>query len=294
MASKRTVLITGCSDGGLGSSLALAFHNAGWRVFASARDPKKLSATVAAGIESVVLDVSSEDSLKQAVATVSELAGGSLDALVNNAGATYRMPILDLDLKKVRGLFELNVISVIATIQAFFPLLLKSPKGGMVINNSSIVVYAGVPFEASYNASKAATSMLTRNLRLELEPFGIKVVELVTGLVQTNIYQNSPTASLPANSVYNVAKEDVEKFLGGAEAHSAGADATQWAKEVVQELSKEKLPAHVWKGAQTLQVRIASMFPSWILDGTLIKMSGLDAVARKVMEGGGLAKLKRA
>jgi NAD(P)-dependent dehydrogenase (short-subunit alcohol dehydrogenase family) len=146
-STKKTMLITGCSDGGLGSALALAFHKSGWRVFASARNLKKLQETEAAGIESMQLDVTSLDSIKVAVSKISELTGGSLDALLNNAGAGYNMPFLDLDTQKVRDLFELNVFSNISTIQAFAPLLIKAR--GMVINNTSIVSSFGLPIQSA-------------------------------------------------------------------------------------------------------------------------------------------------
>lgn len=70
MTPKQTILITGCSDHSLGSALALAFHKAGYRVFASARNPSKLTHVEAAGIETVQLDVTSEESIAAAAAAV--------------------------------------------------------------------------------------------------------------------------------------------------------------------------------------------------------------------------------
>jgi 1-acylglycerone phosphate reductase len=111
MSVKKSVLITGCSDGGSGSALALQFHRSGYRVFATARNLSKLHETEAVGTESIQLDVTSQESLKQCVATVSERTGGGLHVLVNNAGAGYSMPLLDFDMDEVRKLFELNVFS---------------------------------------------------------------------------------------------------------------------------------------------------------------------------------------
>jgi threonine dehydrogenase-like Zn-dependent dehydrogenase len=87
MASKRSILITGCSEGGLGAALAQAFHDTGrWRVLASARNPKTMEHLAAGGIETLVLDVLSEESIKAAVEQVSTLTKGKLDALLLNAG----------------------------------------------------------------------------------------------------------------------------------------------------------------------------------------------------------------
>jgi 1-acylglycerone phosphate reductase len=187
MASKRTVLITGCSDGSLGSALAFAFHKAGWRVIVSARNIAKLKNSVAAGLEAVQLDVTSEESIANAVSAVSELTSGSLDALVNNAGAGFCLPLLDIDISKMHDLFELNVFPLVSVTRAFFPLLIQPSHGSMLINHTSGagMITTGMPFQGAYAASKAAAASLTENLRLELQPFGIKVINIVTGSVKS-------------------------------------------------------------------------------------------------------------
>src|ERR1700744_3574332 len=106
----RTVLITGCSDGGLGAALAMAFHKRGDRVIATARDPAKMTSLAAQGIETLALDVVSEASIKSAVAHVSAKTGGALDVLVNNAGRGYSTPLLDASLSEVSKLLELNTL----------------------------------------------------------------------------------------------------------------------------------------------------------------------------------------
>lgn len=89
---QRTVLITGCSKHGLGHALAIAFHNAGLRVFATARDPSRMAGLPEMGIECLQMDVCDQDSIGGCVERVRELtreeAGGEgrLDCLVNNAG----------------------------------------------------------------------------------------------------------------------------------------------------------------------------------------------------------------
>lgn len=90
----RTILITGCSDGGLGAALATQFHKRGDRVLATARNPAKMASLTALGIETLKLDVLSDESIKACVEEVSALTGGKLNMLVNNAGAGYSMPIV--------------------------------------------------------------------------------------------------------------------------------------------------------------------------------------------------------
>ena len=172
----QTVLITGCSDGGLGVALAVALHEAGLHVYATARDPSKMSQLASLGIETLVLDVESESSITACVGKIS-----GLDILVNNTGALTLMPVADVSIAKAKKLFDLNVWSQIAMTQAFLPLLLES-KLGMIVNQTSILAVTTMPFQAVYNASKAALAMLSDTLRLELQPFGIKVIDLKTEL----------------------------------------------------------------------------------------------------------------
>jgi NAD(P)-dependent dehydrogenase (short-subunit alcohol dehydrogenase family) len=84
--SKKTVLITGCSEGGIGSSLALEWHNQGYRVFATARRLEAMETLAKAGIELLAMDVTDPESLRKTAEQVSEKTGGTLDVLVNNAG----------------------------------------------------------------------------------------------------------------------------------------------------------------------------------------------------------------
>jgi 1-acylglycerone phosphate reductase len=116
MSSQRTVLITGCSDGGLGAALALAFHTAGLKVYATARNSAKLGQCSSAGIETLIIDVLSSESIQNAASKLPYL-----DILVNNAGAEYLMPIADLDIADAKKIFDLNVWSYIEVTQAFLP-----------------------------------------------------------------------------------------------------------------------------------------------------------------------------
>jgi 1-acylglycerone phosphate reductase len=99
----RTVLITGCSDGGIGAALAIAFHNAGLKVIATARNPAKMESLRRAGIETRRLDILSDSSIKECIAQITEL-----DILVNNAGNVYVDPLSDLPIESGKELFDLN------------------------------------------------------------------------------------------------------------------------------------------------------------------------------------------
>lgn len=282
--AKRTILITGCSDGSLGAALALAFHKSGWRVFATARNPTKMSGLESAGIETLKLDVLSDESLTAAVAKVGDLTGGSLDALLNNAGMGLNMPVMDLSVEQGKKVFDLNVWSVVSTSQAFLPLLLKSTKGGLLVNNTSIAGTLPLPFGGAYIASKAATIQLTHVMKLELAPFGIKVIELRTGGVSSGFYTsfgtNEVSTKLPEHSIYQVAKEPVEKVLGGEifgkHVMETNMDASVWAKQVVADLSKTKPPAVLVRGSGAMTAWLTSFLPTSFYDWMMKRATSVE------------------
>lgn len=84
---QKTVLITGCSEGGIGDALAQEFHRKGLRVFATTRNLSKIEHLESLGLDILPLDVTHESSIKQAVESIKAATGGTLDFLVNNSGA---------------------------------------------------------------------------------------------------------------------------------------------------------------------------------------------------------------
>lgn len=240
--SKRTVLITGCSDGGMGAALAIAFHQAGLHVYATARNHSAMTQVSSAGIETLTLDIQSESSIADCVSKVN-----SLDILVNNAGASYSMPVSDISIAESKRIFDVNVWAQIAVTQAFLPLLRKSK--GMIVNQTSVVACMAIPFQSVYNASKAAMVMLSDCQRLELAPFGIRVVDLRTGGVATNLIKNQiekTQVTLPKGSIYEPAKEAVESAMRNDKMANAGTPAALWAKQVVQDLLKKTPASVIW------------------------------------------------
>lgn len=275
---ERIVLITGCSEGGMGAELAKAFHAAGLKVYATARDQSKMKGLTDLGIETISLDIRSEASIKKCVEQIS-----SLDILVNNAGASYTMPIADMSIQKAKDLFDTNVWGHLALTQSFIPLLQKSSKA-MVVNHTSVGVGAAIPFQAAYNASKAAMSMFSDVLRLELQPFDIAVVNLKTAGVKTNIVNNvqAEQPRLPESSIYAPAKELTEKALRLEWVESIGIPAEQWAKEVVGDLLKRSPPPVIYRGESAWLAWFGTVLPFGWVDGMFRKMTGLDKVELEI------------
>jgi 1-acylglycerone phosphate reductase len=133
-----TVLITGCSEGGLGAALCEAFVRHGFHVIATLRDPAKAPtlSSLSGHIEVLALDVTDAASISACAAAVAAKTGGRLDVLVNNAGSMFVMPLLDTDLAESKRLFDVNVWGMLAVTQAFAPMLIRSR--GVVLNVASI------------------------------------------------------------------------------------------------------------------------------------------------------------
>lgn len=276
---RRSVLITGCSDGGLGAALALSFRRAGLHVYATARDTSKMTNMNKAGIETLSLDVLSQTSIH---ACVSKLP--HLDILVNNAGGGLIMAISDLDISQARNLFELNVWAPIAVTQAFLPLLLKSK--GMVVNNTSVSSTMGLPFQSTYSASKAAIAMFSDGLRLEMQPFGVTVIDLKTAAVQSNFFENHKKqigSSLPEDSIYAPAKAAAEKALAGDAMNGTGMPSHLWADQVVKDLLKKKPSPKIWRGNSAMLCWLGTWLPFGMMDGEIKKAAGFDLVEKELL-----------
>ena len=293
---KLAILITGCSPGGMGAALAIAFHNAGHHVYATARNPSKLETLAAHGIETLALDVTLASSIASAVSSVSSSLpdGEGLNMLINNAAGNYTMPIADVSLDEAKKLFDLNVWSQIAVTQAFLPLLLRSttttttssasdrPTQAMIVNHTSVGSVTAIPFQGIYNSSKAALAMLSETMRLELSAFGIRVIDLKTAGVRTNLISNNNfnanAERLPGDSIYAPAREVVEKAMSQEGLVERGITAEQWAAEVSALLLGKSPPTVIWRGESALMARVASMMPSGLFEGMLKRMTKLDVV----------------
>ena len=124
-------------------------------------------------------------------------------------------------------------------------------------------------------------AMVSDTLRLELHPFGIKVVDLRSGLIKTNLINNLKEAKkglLPADSIYSPAKEVMERTLVQQNFEGQGMEASQWAKAVVSDLLKKNPPPQIWRGGTAWLAWLSTLLPFGLFDGALKKASGMDKV----------------
>ncbi|KAH7026912.1 hypothetical protein B0J12DRAFT_609849 [Macrophomina phaseolina] len=296
---KRSILITGCSAGGVGHDLALKFAEKGMRVYATARSTKSLADLEAKGIEVLPLDVTSADSIAALKAEVVKRTGGKLDILFNNAGVMHEAPAIEQDPARVRQMFDANVFGLFDMVTAFVPLLLaavpdsKTPP--TIINTSSVLSRLPYPFSAAYNATKAAVTSYSDTLRLELAPLGIKVVTLFMGEVTTRLMSPN-NVSFGPDSLY----ADVEaavKERGRVHAKNS-MKPEEFARQIVDAVvSKPAIGKneYLWKGTNAMLVWFLNAI-GWrkIFDGTALSSAGLDKKeARKAIYERGQRTVKR-
>ncbi|UED86507.1 SDR family NAD(P)-dependent oxidoreductase [Streptomyces profundus] len=181
-APARAALVTGCSSG-IGRATALALHRAGHRVYATARRPEDLAELTALGPRPLALDVTDEPTM---VAAVDEVVRrhGAVTTLVNCAGYGLSGTVEEERLDAVRDQFETNVFGLARLTQLVLPGM-RAQGHGTVINMSSIFGRYAVPGGGFYHASKHALEALSDALRLEVAPFGIRVVLVEPGPVRT-------------------------------------------------------------------------------------------------------------
>lgn len=267
----RTVLITGCTPGGIGHCLAKEFKSKGLRVFATARKADSISDLKDQGIETLSLEVTNIDSIRELKNQISSLTGGTLDILVNNAGRNYTVPALDIEIDEVRAVFEANVFGVMRMCQAFAPLLISAK--GTIVQIGSLAGIMPYAFGSGYNASKAALHSYSDTLRVELAPFDVRVVTIVTGGVKSNIARTH--RSLPQDSIYLPLKEEYE----GRQVHSQdmGMPTEAYARTVVHQVLYNPKKDTVWAGGKSWLVWFVFVFfPRKVFDMSMTRMFKLN------------------
>ena len=169
-------LITGCSTG-IGRATAVELTKRGYEVFATARRPEVLDDLDVA--ERLALDVTSDASIKAAVA-----AAGEIDVLVNNAGIGVGGPVESVPLDRAQAMFETNVWGPARMVQAVAPGM-RTRNRGAIVNVTSLAGRAVGPLNGYYAASKWALEALTEAMYIELAHWGIKVIAIEPGFIAT-------------------------------------------------------------------------------------------------------------
>mgnify|MGYP003679451405 CR=1 FL=1 len=237
---KRVALVTGASSG-IGASTVERLLADGWIVYGAARRLEKMEALKEKGAEILKLDVTVDESIVDAVETIMG-SEGRIDALINNAGFGLYGAVEDTDLADARDQFEVNLFGLARLTQLVLPHM-RSRKSGTIVNLSSMGGKVYTPLGAWYHASKYALEGWSDALRIEVAPFGIHVVIVEPGAIETEFadVMADPMMERSGSSVYSgMAKKMKQATLNTFE--SGKASSPDVIAKVIEEALNRKHP----------------------------------------------------
>ncbi|PWN88841.1 NAD(P)-binding protein [Acaromyces ingoldii] len=277
--SAPVVLITGCSGNGIGYHLGLAFQRAGCRVFVSARNMDKLEKSgFPSGVRLVKLDVVDSASVQSAVAQVEEEAG-HIDILVNNAGQGCVGPLAEVEMSRAKQTFDTNVFGLLNVTQAVSKGMIARRKG-KIINISSIVSFVPTPWAGIYCATKAAVTSLSDVLRMELRGFGIDVVCVFPGAIQSSIgLANASSFRLDPASAYSPLADKIAA-RGSWSQHPRSTPASDLAQQIVQAALQTPSTGYLTAGYRSTRAWLSYYLPHWAKDYFWGRQFGIEQVGK--------------
>ena len=218
----QTALVTGASSG-IGRETAIKLAARGFQVIVAARRMDRLNelADQIQGITPKQVDLSQPEDTEAFCSFLSDLSE-PVSVLINNAGYSIRGALEDVSMEAIKRLFEVNLFALMRVTQACLPGMRKLRKG-TVVNLSSIVGKFSFPGSGVYAAAKYAVEGISDALRLELSPFGIRVVVVRPGPIATEFNEvgTELTGDLMARTdpdykpIYQTAGAETGKMFAG-------------------------------------------------------------------------------
>ena len=219
---QRVALVTGASSG-IGAATARALAAAGIAVAIAARRKDRLDELAAeiakSGGTALVLTADlTKESDAQRIVKETEARFGRLDVLVNNAGVMYLEPLETASLERWRSMFDLNVMSLIASTQAALPGM-RARRDGHIVNVSSTAGRMAHPNSGGYAASKFAVGAVSESLRKEVYMDNIRVTIIEPGVVETELREHIADAGIQkslntwADSMRQLQSDDIARII---------------------------------------------------------------------------------
>lgn len=269
----QVVLITGCSSG-IGRALAREFAASGHRVVATARRLESIEDLGDDSIQILQLDVTDEHSVENAVKNAYAL-NGRIDIVVNNAGYALIGPVAEIELEDLRTQLETNVVGVVAVIRAVVPHMVER-SGGRIVNIGSVSGVTATPFGGAYCGSKAAIHLISDALRMEMAPFGIQVIEVQPGAIESSFGERASKAidRYRKGSLYSQIYDAIEARAGASQEGSMPAE--KFARRVVEAVTASSPPAIVRAGKHSVRLPLMGRLPTPLRDRIFSRRFGLE------------------
>ena len=238
---EKVAVVTGTSSG-IGFETALALAREGYYTYATMRDTTKSDKIKELGkkenlkIDVLELDVDDENSVKTAIQKILDQKQ-RIDVLVNNAGWGIWGCVEDVSIDEFKAQLETNFFGSIRLIQQVVPTMRKM-RSGTIVNISSYAGRIGFPMSSAYTSSKFALEGLSESLRLELAPFGVNVIIIEPGIVNTNFFKPMRMAKkLELDTSYkNMTDEIIPRVISKAK---LGIHPKEVAKRIIDAVKSE-------------------------------------------------------
>ncbi len=216
----KFVLITGASTG-IGYGAAKELIQRGFKVFGSVRkqeDADKVKSELGKDFIPLLFDVTNAPAIDRAAVEVkTQLKEEGLGGLINNSGISVSGPIELLSVEEMAYNFEVNVFGLLRVTKAFLPLLGAQKEHpsvpGRILNISSVAGKLAAPYMGPYNGTKHALEGISHTLRLELLRYGIKVIIIGPGPIQTPIWDKGSLKRFEGTSYYDSLARFFGKFI---------------------------------------------------------------------------------
>jgi len=220
---ERVALVTGASSG-IGAATVRSLRERGYLVYGAARRVSRLTALEAEGMRALAIDVTDDAAMSGGVERVLQETG-RIDVLVNNAGFGAYGALEDVPMEDGRRQFDVNLFGPARLIQLVLPTM-RAQKSGTIVNVSSIGGKIYGPLGSWYHATKFALEGLSDALRLELAPFGIRVVIVEPGAIRTewNTIARENLIETSGDTAYAAIAHRVRDVLARADAAEHGSD----------------------------------------------------------------------
>jgi NAD(P)-dependent dehydrogenase (short-subunit alcohol dehydrogenase family) len=272
----QVVLITGASRG-IGAACARLLAQRGHRVFGTSRQggADRLSQPVDRGcgsVEMIPMDVDSEASVHAGVTYILEQAG-RLDVAVNNAGFGMMGSVEDTSAAEARAQFETNLLGAWRVCRTVLPQM-RAQGSGLIVNIGSLGGLCGLPFQAAYSASKFGLEGLTEALRLEVRPFGIRVVIIEPGNIDTEATARGPRTTA-RTAAYNEHLKRAEEAMIRGERDGAKPEAVAQLLGRILRTPRPRVRYTVGPVPERAAASIKRVLPSRLFERLLLHESGL-------------------
>ncbi|MDK1376482.1 MULTISPECIES: oxidoreductase [unclassified Sinorhizobium] len=261
-SQRKTALVTGASSG-MGKEIAKRLISEGYQVYAAARQMERMQDLASLGATPLRMDLSRDDEIRDAVGIILKEAEG-VDVLVNNAGFGLYGPIEEIGIEEARYQFEVNLFGTARLTQLLLPAMRRNGSG-TIVNITSMGGKIYTLLGGWYHATKHALEGWSDCLRLELAPFGIKVVIIEPGLIETGFGEVMVEGLVKrsGNGPYARFADDVARSTKEAYGHGRGTDPSVVA-DVVSKAIKARKPRTRY--AVGKYARLMIMLRKWLGD----------------------------